>query len=75
MSQSRSTFQSVAKSDSGWVGVILPPFDVAASDGEYYDKIVVTWTDQARFETGFNVYRDSMLVHTSPANAARIAAP
>ena len=61
-------YQSIAKSDSGWRGAVLPPLDVAASDGEYFDKIVVTWTDQAGYETGFNVYRDSVLVYTAPAS-------
>lgn len=63
--------QSAAVSDSGWRGVVLPPVNVSASDGEYGDRVVITWEDQTDVELGYRVYRDSVLIGTTAANETR----
>jgi hypothetical protein len=60
--------QSVAVGDSGWRGVVPPPLDVAASDGQYLDRVIITWQDQASDELGYRVYRDSVLIDTTAPN-------
>jgi hypothetical protein len=45
--------------DSGFRGVVLPPLEVWASDGEYPDFVRITWIDQAENEGGYNIYRRS----------------
>lgn len=46
--------------DTGFRGIVLPPLNVDASDGEYADSVVVTWTDQTDAEAGFIVSRTSL---------------
>ncbi len=53
--------QSAGVTDTGWRGSVLPPLDVSATDGEYIDRVAITWTDQADDETGYRIYRDSVL--------------
>lgn len=57
--------QSAAAVDSGWRGVLLPPLDVSASDGQYIDRVVISWTDQTEAELGYRVYRDSVLIDST----------
>jgi hypothetical protein len=61
--------QSAAVGDSGWRGVVPPPLDVTASDGQYLDRVVINWKDQAPDELGYRVYRDSVLIGTTPDTA------
>ncbi len=57
--------QSAAVGDTGWRGVLLPPLDVSASDGEYLDRVVITWQDQTDAELGYRIYRDSALIDST----------
>jgi hypothetical protein len=61
-------FQSVAVSDSGWRGTILPPFDVAASDGQYLNRVRITWQSQGADTVGHRIYRDDVLIDSTGAN-------
>jgi hypothetical protein len=54
--------------DSGFRGVILPPLQVSASDGEYADRVMITWMDQADNDSGYNVYRNDSLIATTDAD-------
>lgn len=47
--------------DTGWREEQIPdpPTDVAASDGDYNDKIVLTWT-KSDGASGYKIYRDVM---------------
>ena len=47
--------------DVGYLAACSPPTNVQATDGEYYDKIVITWDKSADAE-GYKVYRDSKYV-------------
>jgi hypothetical protein len=64
---------STSDADNGG-RLIPPPTDVRATDGDFETRIVVEWVDNARFETGYRVYRrlvgatDSTLVATLGAN-------
>ena len=49
---------SEQRCDVGSRGFVLPPLDVAATDGQYPDRVVLTWTDQAADETGYRILRD-----------------
>ncbi|MCA9759005.1 MAG: hypothetical protein KDA27_24645, partial [Candidatus Eisenbacteria bacterium] len=57
-----ASFESAGNRDAGVRGRILPPANVAASDGLYADKVVVTWDDVTEEEDGFRVYRDDVLL-------------
>lgn len=59
---------ALPKGDNGFRGNILPPLDVSASDGEYQDSVLVTWTDQAENETGYAIYRNDELLAVTEAN-------
>ena len=62
-------YQSAAKSDSGWVGVIAPPTNVSASDGQYLDRVRITWEGQAQDTLrGYRIYRDNVLIDSTEAN-------
>jgi hypothetical protein len=45
--QSRATTVRGGVDTSGWRGVILPPKSVSASDGQYIDRVRITWENQA----------------------------
>ena len=47
---------------------INPPGSLAASDGEYEDRIRLSWIDGSGVETGFYVYRDGLPIDTLGAN-------
>lgn len=59
--------ESEAISGDGFT-MILPPGSFNASDN-YGDKIVLTWTDDSIVETNYRIYRDGVLLATSPASA------
>lgn len=46
---------------------ILPPTDLAL-EATANDEITLTWTDNSSIETGVEVYRDDVLVHTAAAD-------
>ncbi len=53
--------------DTGSRGFVLPPLAVSATDGQYPDRVVVTWTDQATDETGYRITRDGVVLDTLAA--------
>ncbi|MEZ4697569.1 MAG: LamG-like jellyroll fold domain-containing protein [Rhodothermales bacterium] len=57
-----STFSDPACSAPGRRTTVLPPTDVAATDGAYEDRAGLTWTDGSTTAMLFNVYRDGVLV-------------
>jgi fibronectin type 3 domain-containing protein len=61
--------ESQAVADNGFRGFILPPLNVSATDGQYPDRVRITWTDQATNETGYKIYRNGSLIATVAANA------
>lgn len=54
--------------DQGFRGAILPPLDVSVSDGEYADRVMITWIDQAQNEQGYNIYRNESLIAPTDAD-------
>ncbi len=50
---------------------LLPPKALAASDGEFEDRIELTWIDESRAEAGYEVRRDGIILDTTAANAGR----
>ena len=59
-----------AESDSGWQGIIRPPKNVAASDGQYNDLVQITWEGQAPDTVGYWVYRDGELIDSIYGNVS-----
>jgi hypothetical protein len=60
-------YLSASVSDSGWRGEKLPPYNVSATDGQYQDRVIITWKSvpdslDAVETTGFNVYRRGYLI-------------
>ncbi len=63
-------YESAAATDtSGWRGVILPPKNVSASDGQYIDRVRITWENQAPDTMVYVVYRDGDSLGETAANA------
>jgi hypothetical protein len=63
-------YESAAATDtSGWRGVILPPKNVSASDGQYLDRVRITWENQAPDTLVYAVYRDGSPLGETAANA------
>ncbi|MBT8399847.1 MAG: LamG domain-containing protein, partial [Rhodothermia bacterium] len=50
--------------DDGWRGFLTPPGDVSATDGQYNDRVVITWNDLTDAEDSYRIYRDAVLVGT-----------
>lgn len=61
-------FESERRDDTGWRAGLAPPGDVSATDGQFLDRVRVTWTDRATGETSYIVYRDAGMIATLPAN-------
>ena len=49
--------------------IVFPPEDVRASDGEFDDFVLVTWTDMSLVEAGYLVRRDSADICTTGVDA------
>lgn len=62
-------FQSEERTDDGWRAFLTPPGNVSATDGQFLDRVRVTWLDLSDAETAYNVYRDAVLVATLPADS------
>jgi hypothetical protein len=60
--------QSAIIEDTGWRGVMQPPADLVATQGQYLDRVVLTWTCQATNELGYHIYRDSVLIDSTGAD-------
>ncbi|HUU47013.1 MAG TPA: Ig-like domain-containing protein, partial [Acidobacteriota bacterium] len=56
--------------DDGFRGLIMPPLAVSASDGEFPDHVMITWTDQANNEVGYIINRDGVVLDSTAANAS-----
>ncbi|MEM1093926.1 MAG: LamG-like jellyroll fold domain-containing protein [Bacteroidota bacterium] len=52
-------FESAQACDEGYRGTVLPPTSVTASDGQYPDRVVISWLDATNDEEGFIIYRSS----------------
>ena len=71
-------FSSDRRCATGAPGAVQPPGDVQASDGQYDDRVFLSWRDDVR-DAGFRVYRrvigadDSTLIATTRPNAISIA--
>jgi hypothetical protein len=50
-------YESDRRNTDGWRALIAPPGDVAAADGQFIDRVRVTWTDRSASEEGFRIYR------------------
>lgn len=48
--------------DIGSRGFVVPPAAVAATDGDWPDRVRVTWDDNSASESGFRIYRNGTLV-------------
>jgi hypothetical protein len=55
--------------DSGWLGIILPPDNVSASDGQYLDLVRITWEHQAPNRIGYKIYREGEPIDSTDASA------
>lgn len=47
------------------------PEAVAATDGRFTDRVVLSWADRSEIETGYRVYRDGGRIAALGANTAR----
>lgn len=56
--------ESAPDSDAGFMGIVSPPLEVSATDGEFASAVRVTWVDQGN-ETGFVVTRVNLAVPDS----------
>ena len=61
-------FTSNVACDNGTRGAVLPPAAVAASDGQFNDRVRVTWVDQTATETGYSIYRSGTKIGSVGAN-------
>lgn len=50
--------KSAVSCDEGTRGAVMPPAAVAATDGQFNDRVRVTWVDQTSEETGYTIFRD-----------------
>jgi hypothetical protein len=57
--------RSAVVEDEGWRGIIMPPQNLTATQGQYFDRVVLTWTCQATNELGYRIYRDSVLIDST----------
>jgi fibronectin type 3 domain-containing protein len=55
--------------DTGLRGHVAPPGSVMATDGQYADRVLVTWLDRSLKEAGYRVYRDDVLVASLASGA------
>ncbi len=55
-------FVSVGATVAGTRGFVLPPRLFAATDGQYPDRVVLTWIDQTDAETGYRITRDGVVI-------------
>src|SRR5690606_26164007 len=53
----QGSFESAQACDLGERGFVLPPLNVAASDGQYPDRVHITWVDQSGGSAPFRIYR------------------
>ncbi len=58
-------YESAAAVETGWRGVILPPQNVTASDGQYSDRVHVSWLEQADDATGYKIYRNGVWLESA----------
>jgi fibronectin type 3 domain-containing protein len=62
-----------APADSGWVDTIFPPLNVQATDGNYTDRVLVSWQihQDADPTRQYVIYRDDLIppLATTEANA------
>ncbi|MFT5517591.1 MAG: hypothetical protein ACI80V_003737, partial [Rhodothermales bacterium] len=49
--------ESEAATDEGWRGFVTPPAEVSATDGQFTDRVRVSWVDQSILEQFYTVYR------------------
>jgi fibronectin type 3 domain-containing protein len=52
--------QSASAADDGFRGVVLPPLEVHATDGEFIDAVELTWIDQIPADNFFIVARTNL---------------
>lgn len=64
-------YESRRVCDPGMRGSVQAPGVVSATDGQYTDRVIVTWADLSEQETGYRVYRDGALIATTPPDSTR----
>ncbi|MFH1568439.1 MAG: Ig-like domain-containing protein [Gemmatimonadota bacterium] len=55
--------------DSGGIGILPPPNNVAATDLTLDDRVEITWADTSNLEDGFYIDRDGARYDTTGANS------
>ncbi|MFV1979530.1 MAG: LamG-like jellyroll fold domain-containing protein [Rhodothermia bacterium] len=63
--------ESEERSDDGWRGIVTPPAAVAATDGQFLDRVRVTWIDQSANEDSYNIYRGGALIGSAQVDSMR----
>ncbi|MGA1198643.1 MAG: hypothetical protein ACO36I_19315, partial [Candidatus Latescibacterota bacterium] len=61
--------ESVMRSNTGQRSVVLATESVNATDGDFEDRVVITWESNATAAVMYNVYRDGKRIHTAAQNA------
>jgi fibronectin type 3 domain-containing protein len=55
--------------DQGMCSHVLAPGSVEATDGQYTDRVLITWEDRSDNETVFEIARDAAVIDSVPAGA------
>ncbi|MFT5143373.1 MAG: hypothetical protein ACI84D_001998 [Thalassolituus oleivorans] len=58
-------YESDPRTDEGWRAVVRPPGSVMATDGQFGDRVRVTWLDLTSSEDGYRIYRDGIALTTT----------
>jgi Concanavalin A-like lectin/glucanases superfamily/FG-GAP repeat/Secretion system C-terminal sorting domain len=61
-------YESESRTDEGWRAILTPPANVMATDGQFSDKVRITWVDLASSENGYRIYRDGVELTTTLPN-------
>ncbi len=53
---------------------LLPPTDVSATDDDFEDRTLITWTDNSQVESGYRILRESVENPMGPEEVGTVAA-
>jgi hypothetical protein len=65
----RGSDVSMQDCDTGLCSYLLAPASFEVSDGQYTDKVVLTWEDRSDNETAFEITRDAAVIDSVPADS------